>query len=83
MNDLLFDLAGKEKELNLENLAAKTGLESAKLARALNSQGMQQRLKIDIWTALKLRMVGTPSFKVNGKAYQGQLPPEIFKKVLG
>ena len=83
MNDLLFDLAGNEKEMNLEILAAKTGLESEKLAYALNSQSMHHRLKIDIWTALKNRMVGTPSFQVNGEVYQGQLPPEIFKKILG
>jgi len=43
---------------------------------------MRQRLKIDIWTALKLRMVGTPSFLVNGKVYQGQLPPAVFKNIL-
>jgi len=82
MNDLLFDLAGNEKEINLKKLAAKTGLESERLARAVNSQSMRQRLKIDIWTALKLRMVGTPSYLINDKVYQGQLPPEIFKKVL-
>jgi len=82
MNDLLFDLAGNEKEMNLKNLAAKTGLASDNLAHAINSQRMQQRLKIDIWTALKFRMVGTPSYLIDGKVYQGQLPPEIFKKVI-
>ena len=82
MNDLLFDLAGNEKEISLKKLAARTGLESERLARAVNSQSMRQRLKIDIWTALKLRMVGTPSFLVNGKVYQGQLPPAVFKNIL-
>ena len=82
MNDRLFDLAGNEKKINLKKLAAKTGLESERLARAVNSQSMRQRLKIDIWTALKLRMVGTPSYLIDGKVYQGQLPPEIFKKVI-
>ena len=77
---------GSESELslrlNLKKLAAKTGLESERLARAVNSQSMRRRLKIDIWTALKLRMVGTPSFLVNGKVYQSQLPPEVFKNIL-
>jgi protein-disulfide isomerase/uncharacterized membrane protein len=82
MNDILFDLAGNEKEINLKKLAAKTGLESERLTRAVNSQSMRQRLKIDIWTALKFRMIGTPSYLINGKVYQGQLPPEIFKKVI-
>ena len=82
MNDLLFDMAGNEKEMNLEKLAARTGLESERLARAVNSQNMRQRLGFDIWTALKRRMVGTPSYLIDGKVYQGQLPPEILKKVL-
>jgi len=82
MNDLLFELAGNEKEMNLNKLASKTSLDSKGLARAIYSQKMRQKLKIDIWTALKFRMVGTPSFLVNGKVYQGQLPPEILKKVL-
>lgn len=82
MNDLLFDLAGKEKQISLKKLAARTGLESDKLARAIISQSMRQRLKVDVWTALKHRMTGTPSFLVNGRVYQGQLPPEVFKNIL-
>ena len=82
MNDLLFDLAGNEKQINLKKLAARTGLESDRLARAIISQSMRQRLKVDIWTALKHRMTGTPSFLVNGRVYQGQLPPEVFKNIL-
>jgi protein-disulfide isomerase/uncharacterized membrane protein len=82
MNDLLFNLAGKEKQISLKKLAARTGLESDKLARAINSQSMRRRLKVDIWTALRLRMTGTPSFLVNGRVYQGQLPPEVFKNIL-
>ena len=82
MNDLLFELAGNEKEMNLNKLASKTSLDSKGLARAIYSQKMRQKLKIDIWTALKARMIGTPSYLIDGKVYQGQLPPEILKKVL-
>jgi protein-disulfide isomerase len=82
MNDLLFELAGNEKEMNLTKLASKTSLDSKGMARAIYSQKMRRKLKIDIWTALKFRMVGTPSYLIDGKVYQGQLPPEIFKKVL-
>jgi 2-hydroxychromene-2-carboxylate isomerase len=82
MNDLLFELAGNEKELNLNKLASKTSLDSNGLARAIYSQKIRQKLKIDIWTALKFRMIGTPSYLIDGKVYQGQLPPEILKKVL-
>ena len=82
MNDLLFELAGNEKELNLNKLASKTSLDSNGLARAIYSQKIRQKLKIDIWTALKARMIGTPSYLIDGKVYQGQLPPEILKKVL-
>lgn len=82
MNDLLFELAGNEKEMNLNKLASRTGLDSKGLARAIYSQKIHQKLKIDIWSALKFRMVGTPSYLVDGKVYQGQLPPETFKKII-
>jgi protein-disulfide isomerase len=82
MNDLLFELAGSEKEMNLTKLASKTSLDSKGMARAIYSQKMRRKLKIDIWTALKFRMVGTPSYLIDGKVYHGQLPPEIFKKFL-
>jgi protein-disulfide isomerase len=83
MNDLLFELAGNEKEMNFDMLGVKIGLNSKELARAIFSQKMQQILKIDIWTALKHRMVGTPSYLIDGKVYQGQLPPGILKKLTG
>ncbi len=82
MNDLLFELAGNEREMNLNTLASRTSLDPKGLSRAIYSQEIRQQLKIDIWTALKFRMVGTPSYLVNEKVYQGQLPPEIFKKIL-
>jgi len=82
MNDLLFELAGNEKEMNLTKLASRTSLDSKGLVHAIYSQKIRRKLKIDIWTALKFRMVGTPSYLIDGKVYQGQLPPEIFKKVL-
>jgi 2-hydroxychromene-2-carboxylate isomerase len=83
MNDLLFELAGNQKEMNFNMLGAKTGLDSKEMARAIFSQKMQQILKIDIWTALKHRMVGTPSYLIDGKVYQGQLPPGILEKLIG
>ena len=82
MNDLLFELAGNEKEMDLKKLASNTSLDSKELASAIYSQQVRRRLRIDIWTALKRRMIGTPSFLVNGKVYQGELPPEIFKKII-
>ena len=80
MNDLLFELAGKRREMDLQNLASQTGLDSKELIRAVNDPITRQKLKIDIWTALKHRMTGTPSYLINGKVYQGQLPPFVLKK---
>jgi protein-disulfide isomerase len=82
MNDLLFELAGSKQEINLNQLAAKTNLDPERLSLAIHHPKINQRLKFDIWTALKNRIIGTPSYLVNGKVYQGQLPPEIFKQIL-
>jgi protein-disulfide isomerase len=39
-------------------------------------------LRKDIIDALKLGITGTPSFVIDGKVYQGQIPPEILKKIM-
>jgi protein-disulfide isomerase len=82
MNDILYDIAGKEETLNIKELADSTGLDYLKLARAINDRAIRFKLQHDIYNGLKLNISGTPAFVINNKVYLAQIPPEIIKDVL-
>ena len=82
MNDVLFGIAGETHKIKIKDIATRTGLDYAELLSSANDLKALHQLKVDIWKGMKLRMTGTPSFQIDGKVYQGQIPPEIFKKVL-
>ena len=82
MNDLLFKLDRSESEINLKTIAKRTGLDFKEMAWAINSKPIKDRLKLDIWTGMKKRILGTPAFIINGNVYSAQIPPEIIKKVI-
>ncbi len=82
MNDILFGIAGETQEIDVKDIATRTGLDYPELLSSANDPKTLHQLKVDIWQGMKLRMTGTPSFLIDGKVYQGQIPPEIFKKVL-
>lgn len=77
MNDCLYRLAGRTGEIDLRQLAAETGLATDELAAALRHPGYRKRLEIDIRLGMKLRVLGTPTFLIDGKLYQGGIPEEI------
>ena len=80
MNDLLFDLAARQKNINIKWLAAKTDLAYDDLIRSLKDPGNRRKLSRDIWQGLKLQLSGTPSFVINNTVYAGQLPAEVLQE---
>ena len=82
MNDVLFGIAGETHKINIKDIATRTGLDYLELLSASNHPKTLHQLKVDIWQGMKLRMTGTPSFLIDGEVYQGEIPPEIIKKVL-
>ena len=82
MNDVLFGMAGETHKIDIQEIATRTGLDYPKLLSSANDSKALHQLKVDIWQGMKLRMTGTPSFLIDDKVYQGQIPPEILKKVL-
>ena len=82
VNDLLFEKAGRQKNLDLHWIAQKTGLETADLVRAINDPVLQKRLSQDIWQGMKLRILGTPSFVINGNVYAGKIPAGVIQPYL-
>ncbi len=82
MNDLLFQLAGK-KYINTRKIGAKTGMDYRMLAAAFRIPALRYAVKHDIAVGIKLGIRGTPGFVIDGKVYQGNIPPEILRKVTG
>lgn len=82
MNDILYTLGRRKKSFSTELLEAKTGIPSAELAGALQHPAFRQILLNDIRQGMKLGITGTPTFVINGKTYDGYIPPEIIDAVI-
>ncbi|MCI5193256.1 MAG: hypothetical protein D3915_09005 [Candidatus Electrothrix sp. AU1_5] len=84
-NDLLYAMArnrgDKVKTISLKEIADKTGLNINELAAALTHPAVKAWLSRDIREGMQLKITGTPAFLIDGKVYQGQIPPEILKKI--
>ena len=82
MNDLLYGIAGQRKPIGTNELAKILNLDSNELARSINDRSIRYRVKHDIYIGNKLGITGTPAYLIEGEIYQGQIPPEIIKKIL-
>jgi len=82
MNDVLFDISRKSETIELKKLAKVVGLDYGSLSRSLNDTRIIHMLRSDIWKGMKLRVVGTPTYLIEGKLYPGHIPPEIIRQAL-
>jgi protein-disulfide isomerase/uncharacterized membrane protein len=84
-NDLLYAMIrskrDKIKTIPLKEIADKTSLDINELTAALTHPAIKSRLAWDIREGMKLKITGTPAFLIDGHVYQGQIPPEILKKL--
>lgn len=82
MNDLLFEITGRQKQIDLNWVAEKTGLKTVDLVLALKDPVIRSKLSRDVWQGMKLRILGTPSFVINDNLYAGNIPPDVLQKYL-
>jgi uncharacterized membrane protein/protein-disulfide isomerase len=82
MNDVLYDLGRRGKDIDLREIAARTHIDVRELEAALQHPYYRDRLMIDIRTGMKLRILGTPSFVIDGKVYQGNIPADVLADIL-
>jgi len=79
-NDGLYSIARQEiEEFTIQKFARKLGLDDKKLKKDMYSRETIKLLERDIRKGLKNRIIGTPSFLINGKMYSGNIPPEILE----
>ena len=81
-NDALYTLGRKKEPFNTRTLAQETGLSSKNLVAALYSPEIKQLLTRDIWQGMKLRIMGTPAFVINGKVYESNIPSQILSAAM-
>lgn len=82
VNDLLFSLVANSQNIRFAEIAEKTGMDPRLLSAALQHKPYQQQLLRDIRDGMKLGIVGTPSYVVNGRVYEGSIPVEVLKPLL-
>jgi protein-disulfide isomerase len=83
MNDALFELGRERGELDLRELAERTGVDLDGMRQALaDRKDLQMKLAKDLWAGMKMNIDGTPAYVINKKVYLAQIPPEIFREVM-
>jgi uncharacterized membrane protein/protein-disulfide isomerase len=82
MNDLLFAKGATGQSILLKDIAEETGMDLRLLATALKHEPYIQHLQFEIRQGMKLGIIGTPSYLINGSVYEGNIPAEILKPFL-
>lgn len=82
VNDILFKMKNIKGTINIRGIAKKADLDLYELAGSINNRILLSMLRRDIHDGIKLGLRGTPGFVINDKVYQGQLSPEIVKKLI-
>ena len=75
-NDYLFQHSHDEGPFKVSAMASAIGVAESALKECLESRAAQH-LEGDIKEGLSLKITGTPTFRINGKLYLGELPAEL------
>jgi len=82
-NDFLYGLnLSRVKQINTRKIAQGIGLNADKVRLSRRDIHLWQKLLKDIRDGLDYGVQGTPAFLINGKVYQGYIPPGIIEKAL-
>lgn len=82
MNDALYAIGREKAPFGTRTLAETTGFTSGELAEASRNPLIKKLLLQDIRQGMKMGVVGTPTFVIDGKVYPSALPPDILNKIM-
>lgn len=82
VHDLLYQWAGNRQEIDLHELASKSGLPAERLAEAPGNRGFRGKLAADLRLGMQHAVQATPSYLIAGRVYQGVIPPEAFRGIV-
>ncbi len=63
-------------------IAARTGLDVARVRRALGSHNFRESVQADVREATRLNIHGTPAFLLNGLKINGMPPPKVLQHMI-
>jgi uncharacterized membrane protein/protein-disulfide isomerase len=81
MNDLLYRLAASGRRIDLQALADELGLDVQALATAIEHPAYRRALEAELRYGMKLQVLGTPSYLIDGRLYEATIPSEILARV--
>jgi protein-disulfide isomerase len=82
-SDMLFSLEGKITDEALTTSAQKIGLDWVAFGLCVNSGKHRAAVASQRESGMHLKISGTPTFYLNGKRFEGNVPMEDLKKLLG
>lgn len=82
MNDVLYTIGRTKEPFNTRTVAEMTGFSGGELAAATRHPQIREVLLHEIRLGMKLEIVGTPTFVIDGKVYPGTIPAEILQPYL-
>lgn len=82
MHDALFAHQGELRRDDLLRYGAEVGLSTSRLRKALDQHTFQARVRRDAAEAQRVRVLGTPTFFINGRELAGAQPGEQFEALI-
>ena len=81
-HDLFFREGTSGRMADLEALAVRAGLNLEEFRSGMTSGRAAEAVRRDVEEGARLKVVGTPSYLINGVLVEGILPPAIFDEFL-
>lgn len=68
---------------NLKKLAKATGLNMQQFNKCLDEEKYAQEIRQDFASGVQIGVVGTPSYLINGNLIPGEIPFDVWEKIVG
>jgi uncharacterized membrane protein/protein-disulfide isomerase len=81
-SDYIFATARMTGKLDLKALGKRIGSDPQAVRRGIGLPEVRKKLEKDLIDGIKDGVKGTPTFVINGKAYQGHIPAKIIAAVI-
>jgi uncharacterized membrane protein len=81
-SDYCYTAGAKREKIELADITSALSLNRETIAQAFSDQDCLKALFHDIKAGLKLGISATPSYLINGKVHEGQIPPDLIKNVI-
>ncbi|MFZ5562544.1 MAG: vitamin K epoxide reductase family protein [Thermodesulfobacteriota bacterium] len=79
-NDFLFSM--EKKDVKLKTILDPLGLDAEGLSQAIKRRYLEAFLMQDIYAGLKLGIVATPSYVIDGEVHVGTIPADLLDKAI-